>query len=55
VNDPYASVFCAGRGDRAPVFAADAVIDHQIKKVNLENYIGKWVLLFFYPSNFTFV
>lgn len=53
--DPNASVFCAGRGDRAPAFIADAVIDHQIKKVNLENYIGKWVLLFFYPSDFTFV
>ncbi|RBP93148.1 AhpC/TSA family protein [Cytobacillus firmus] len=55
MNDPNGSVFCAGRGDRAPFFTADAVIDHQIKKVTLENYIGKWVLLFFYPSDFTFV
>lgn len=47
--------FCAGRGDRAPVFTADAIIDSQITKVNLENYKGKWVLLFFYPSDFTFV
>ncbi len=49
------AVFCASRGDRAPVFTADAIIDNQIKKINLENYKGKWVLLFFYPSDFTFV
>ncbi|PWW25546.1 AhpC/TSA family protein [Cytobacillus oceanisediminis] len=47
--------FCASRGDRAPIFTADAIIDNQIKKINLENYKGKWVLLFFYPSDFTFV
>ncbi|GLB59951.1 hypothetical protein NCCP133_20830 [Cytobacillus sp. NCCP-133] len=55
MNGQSEAGFCAGRGDRAPIFIADAIIDSQIKKVNLENYKGKWVLLFFYPSDFTFV
>lgn len=48
-------VFCATRDDLAPLFIAEAVIDRKIKKVNLEDYKGKWVILFFYPSDFTFV
>ncbi len=27
----------------------------KIKEVNLEDYRGKWVILFFYPADFTFV
>jgi alkyl hydroperoxide reductase subunit AhpC len=49
------SVFCATIDDYAPLFSADAIIDGQIKKVHLNDYKGKWVLLFFYPSDFTFV
>ena len=45
----------ATRDDPAPLFTADAIIDGQIKKVNLSDYLGKCVLLFFYPSDFTFV
>jgi peroxiredoxin (alkyl hydroperoxide reductase subunit C) len=42
-------------GSPAPKFVAEAFIDGQIKKVSLEDYKGKWVVLFFYPADFTFV
>lgn len=49
--------FCAQTTDIAPLFEAEAY-DHEekkIKKVQLESYRGKWVILFFYASDFTFV
>ncbi|SFB08647.1 AhpC/TSA family protein [Bacillus sp. UNCCL13] len=49
------SVFCATRDDYAPLFSADAMVNGEIKKVHFNDYKGKWVLLFFYPSDFTFV
>jgi peroxiredoxin len=49
------SFYYATRDDQAPLFSAEAIIDSQIKKINLDNFKGKWVLLFFYPSDFTFV
>lgn len=39
----------------APDFEAQAIVDKQIKNVNLDDYKGKWVVLFFYPLDFTFV
>lgn len=39
----------------APAFAADAVVNNEFKKIKLEDYKGKWVVLFFYPLDFTFV
>ncbi|KIY21498.1 alkyl hydroperoxide reductase [Mesobacillus subterraneus] len=48
-------MFCANLDDQAPLFSAEAIIDGDIKKMNLEDYRGKWVILFFYPSDFTFV
>lgn len=40
----------------APQFSADAVMpDGTFAKVTLEQYRGKYVLLFFYPLDFTFV
>ncbi|MCE9533532.1 MAG: peroxiredoxin [Planctomycetes bacterium] len=39
----------------APNFAATAVIDEQFKNINLTDYRGKYVCLFFYPLDFTFV
>jgi peroxiredoxin (alkyl hydroperoxide reductase subunit C) len=39
----------------APNFTADAVVDGAFKTVNLSDYRGKWVYLFFYPLDFTFV
>lgn len=47
--------FYATRDDIAPAFSADAVDGNQIRSISLEEYKGKWVMLFFYPSNFTAV
>lgn len=39
----------------APDFKATAVIDGEFKDISLSDYKGKWVYLFFYPLDFTFV
>ncbi len=39
----------------APEFTADAVVDGDFKSISLSDYKGKWVYLFFYPLDFTFV
>ena len=40
---------------QAPKFEAEVFQDNKIKKIKLEDYKGKWVVLFFYPLDFTFV
>lgn len=40
---------------KAPVFEAQAYHDHDFKDISLEDYKGKYVVLFFYPADFTFV
>lgn len=40
---------------QAPDFKAEAVIGHDFKEIKLSDYKGKWVVLFFYPLDFTFV
>jgi len=42
-------------GQKAPEFSAEAVVGGQFKKVSLSDYKGKYVVLFFYPLDFTFV
>lgn len=42
-------------GQPAPQFSAKAVVGKDFKKVSLADYKGKWVVLFFYPLDFTFV
>jgi alkyl hydroperoxide reductase subunit AhpC len=42
-------------GNPAPNFTLEAVINKEVKKVSLADYRGKWVVLFFYPLDFTFV
>lgn len=39
----------------APQFAGKAVVDGAIKEINSNDYRGKYVVLFFYPMDFTFV
>ncbi|KAJ3139391.1 hypothetical protein HK100_011666 [Physocladia obscura] len=39
----------------APSFSASAVVDGAFKTVSLEDYKDKWLVLFFYPLDFTFV
>jgi len=36
-------------------FEGDAFVDREIKKINLNDFKGKWLILFFYPADFTFV
>jgi peroxiredoxin (alkyl hydroperoxide reductase subunit C) len=42
-------------GHPAPDFTAEAVFDQEFIKVQLSKYRGKYVVLFFYPLDFTFV
>ena len=43
-------------GQPAPQFVAPAVVSGgDFKDINLADYKGKWVVLFFYPLDFTFV
>ena len=42
-------------GKPAPDFRTIAVIDGNFKDVALRDYKGKYVVLFFYPLDFTFV
>lgn len=39
----------------APEFVADAFHLDEIKRVKLKDYSGRWVVLFFYPADFTFI
>lgn len=39
----------------APDFSAEAYINEKIKKINSYDYRGSWLILFFYPGDFTFV
>ena len=40
---------------KAPSFTEEAYVDGEIKQISLNGYQGKWVILFFYPADFTFV
>jgi alkyl hydroperoxide reductase subunit AhpC len=42
-------------GSPAPDFSAPAVIDGEITDVKMSDYKGKYVILFWYPKDFTFV
>lgn len=53
-DDMYSAV-PAKVGEEAPMFAAEALVGKEFKHVSSEDYRGKWILLFFYPMDFTFV
>jgi len=40
---------------KAPEFAGKAVVDGRIKDISLSDFKGKYVVLLFYPADFTFV
>lgn len=42
-------------GKQAPEFVGDSWNGKEIKKIKLSEHLGKWVVLFFYPLDFTFV
>ena len=38
-----------------PEFETKAFHENKIKKIKLSDYKGKWVVMFFYPADFTFI
>jgi len=42
-------------GEKIPDIEAEAFHEEQIKKIRLSDYRGKWLVLAFYPADFTFV
>lgn len=42
-------------GQKAPDFTAPAYLKGKFVNVKLSDYLGKWVVLCFYPGDFTFV
>ncbi|EPP34789.1 peroxiredoxin-2 [Chlamydia ibidis] len=42
-------------GRPAPNFTAKAIVNGEIKEISLKDYLGKYVILFFYPKDFTYV
>ncbi len=42
-------------GQKAPDFSAPAYFKGKFVNVKLSEYLGKWVVLCFYPGDFTFV
>lgn len=51
--EPYA--LQAKVGEPAPPFRVEAVLGTEFRSVSLQDYRGKWLVLFFYPADFTFV
>ncbi|MCL2924269.1 MAG: peroxiredoxin [Trichodesmium sp. MAG_R04] len=46
---------CLRVGQKAPDFTATAVVDQEFETIKLSDYRGKYLVLFFYPLDFTFV
>jgi peroxiredoxin (alkyl hydroperoxide reductase subunit C) len=42
-------------GQKAPDFTSPAYLKGKFVNLKLSEYLGKWVLLCFYPGDFTFV
>jgi len=42
-------------GSLAPNFTAQAFVNGDVKSVSLSDYKGKWVILFFYSGDFSFI
>lgn len=49
------SLTVARVGQKAPEFTAMAYLAGEFRKVSLADYRGQWVMLCFYPGDFTFV
>ena len=55
LQEKEAGMALARVGQEAPDFEAAAYVDGGFKNVKLSDYRGKWVVLCFYPGDFTFV
>jgi peroxiredoxin (alkyl hydroperoxide reductase subunit C) len=54
-NHKEGSAMMAKVGKQAPDFEASAYVDGGFKNITLSEFKGKWVVLCFYPGDFTFV
>lgn len=54
-SDKEVPMTIARVGHEAPDFEASAYIDGGFKNIRLSDYRGQWVVLCFYPGDFTFV
>jgi hypothetical protein len=55
-DEPRRSAMTTARvGQKAPDFEAPAYYRGAFTNIKLSEHIGKWVLLCFYPGDFTFV
>lgn len=52
---PFASVPIPQVQSQAPAVSGRAVVDGEIRDFSLDQCKGKWIVLFFYPLDFTFV
>jgi peroxiredoxin (alkyl hydroperoxide reductase subunit C) len=55
VLDKEVDMTLACVGKEAPDFEASAFVDGGFKNIKLSDYRGQWVVLCFYPGDFTFV
>lgn len=53
--DEEVAMALARVGQKAPDFEATAYVDGGFKNIKLSDYDGNWVVLCFYPGDFTFV
>jgi len=42
-------------GEKVADFEADAFHEENTRKIKLSDYMGKWVVMIFYPADFTFI
>ncbi len=42
-------------GQEIPDFELEAFHNEEIKRIKLSDYKGKWLVLIFYPADFTFI
>lgn len=42
-------------GEKAPDFSLKGIVQNRISDYSLSRYKGKWLVLFFYPADFTFI
>ncbi len=42
-------------GNPAPDFTQDGIHNGEFKSFSLADFKGKWLILYFYPADFTFV
>jgi peroxiredoxin (alkyl hydroperoxide reductase subunit C) len=55
-TEPPKEEFMTARvGQKAPDFNSPAFFNGSFSNVQLSDYFGKWILLCFYPGDFTFV